>query len=500
MIFWSVNFDWRYLYSREISLLYHLNCLFISLLLALTPFSRAIAQSDLPELGDSATQHLNKKQEQQIGRDFFRQLLASNRFIADPEIQHYLNELGRQVGKNAALHGTTLHFNLLEENELNAFAVPGGYITFHSGLVLATDSESELASVMGHEIAHLSQRHLPRMLAKAEAAKLPTTAAIIASILIGGQVGVAGVTLANASVLSNQLAYSREFEKEADAIGMQLLAQSGFDTRSMAAFFNKLQRFNAITSKDVPEFLRSHPLSYSRIAEAESRQNSFDLTEHEDSFAFYLTQAKIRALYADRPEVAAQVLQSLVDDSEGIERDASVYGLSLAKMRVRDYAGAMVTLAPMAEKYPRIPAIQIALSEVERKSGATAVAVNRMAQLRSENPKLNYITHYYLAALLDDKNAAEAKKIARYQLRRNPNEFSLYRTLSKANVELGELAEAHQADGEYLAALGYYPSAIASMKLALRDNKSSGQYFSQSISARIKQLERLAEQAKKNKK
>ena len=161
----------------------------LSLLMALYPFGRASSQSNLPELGDSATKYLNRQQEDQIGKGFYRALIRSEDFVTDPEIQHYLNQLGRAVGQNAGMRGVTLHFNLLDVKELNAFAVPGGYITFHSGLVLATESESELASVMGHEIAHLSQRHLPRMLAKAEAAKLPTTAAIIASILLGGQLG-----------------------------------------------------------------------------------------------------------------------------------------------------------------------------------------------------------------------------------------------------------------------------------------------------------------------
>jgi len=211
--------------------------------------------SNLPELGDSASAYLNKRQEEQIGKQFLRQL--------------------------------------------NAFAVPGGYIVFHTGLILTTETESELASVVGHEIAHLSQRHLPRMIAKAEASKLPTTAAIIASLLIGGQVGVAGVTLANANLISNQLAYSREFEKEADAIGIQMMSNSGFDPQGTASFFDKLQRYTLVTSDDVPEFLRSHPLSYTRVAEAESRLAALPKQRHSSSIEFHLVKAKIRALHSD---------------------------------------------------------------------------------------------------------------------------------------------------------------------------------------------------------
>jgi len=453
--------------------------------------------SNLPELGDAASAFLNKRQEERIGKQFLRQLLASRNYVSDPELRYYINELGAKVGATANLDGLQLRFNLLKENALNAFAVPGGYITFHTGLILTTETESELASVVGHEIAHLSQRHLPRMIAKAEASKLPTTAAIIASLLIGGQVGVAGVTLANANLISNQLAYSREFEKEADAIGIQMMSSSGFDPQGTANFFDKLQRYTLVTSKDVPEFLRSHPLSYTRVAEAESRLAALPKQTHSSSIEFYLTKAKIRALYSERPEQAQRELIQEIEESEGIEKVAGKYGLALSQVRQRRYDEAIRSLRELVEQYPENAALIIGLSNALAESGNAAEGIELLTDLSSKQVEKPYIAHYLIDALLGDSQYAEAKKLARYQLRRHPDDFRLFVKLSKANVGLDQLAEAHQADAEYLAAVGRYETALASLNLALRDNGDNSSYLKQSIEARIEQLKRISTADKK---
>ena len=454
----------------------------------------------LPELGDAASVYLSTREEEQIGQQFFRRLLASPKYVDDPELRHYINALGARVGSAANLGQLKLHFSLLKENSLNAFAVPGGYITFHTGLVLTTDTESELASVVGHEIAHLSQRHLPRMIAKAEASKLPTTAAIIASILVGGQAGIAGVTLANANLLANQLAYSREFEKEADAIGIQMMSKSGFDPEATSSFFEKLQRFTLVTSKDVPEFLRSHPLSYTRVAEAEARLAALPKQSHNSSIDFHFTKAKIRALFSDRPDVAQKQLRDQIDNTKGMENQAAKYGLALSLTRQRKHEEAMQLLSEVEQALPDNIAVQIAISGVLKNSERTEEGISLLDNLAKKHEEKDYVAHYLIDALLDASRFNEAKKQARYQLRRHPDDFRLFRKLSKANVGLERLAEAHQADAEYLAAIGRYQAAVASLKLALRDNADKSSYLKQSIEARLKDLDRLASEEKKQKK
>ncbi|MBX2868046.1 MAG: M48 family metalloprotease [Acidiferrobacterales bacterium] len=473
-------------------------------MIAFSLFHPATAQeaatTPLPELGDAASVYLNKREEKRIGQMFFRRLLASPKYIDDPELRHYINQLGARVGSATNLGELKLHFSLLKESSLNAFAVPGGYITFHTGLILTTTTESELASVVGHEIAHLSQRHLPRMIAKAEATKLPTTAAIIASILIGGQAGIAGVTLANANLLANQLAYSREFEKEADAIGIQLMSRSGFDPEATSSFFEKLQRFTLVTSKDVPEFLRSHPLSYTRVAEAEARLAALPKQTHASSIEFHFTKAKIRALFTDRPEVAQQQLRAQISETSGVENQAAKYGLALSLSRQRKYDEAGQLLSDLEKALPEQISILIAKSDVLRGSGQVADGIELLTALVNTHKDQHYVAHYLIDALLDDNQFDLAKRQTRYQLRRYPDDFRLFRKLSKANVGLGNLAEAHQADAEYLAAIGRYKAAVSSLKLALRDNADKSSYLKQSIEARLKDFDRLASEEKKQEK
>ena len=478
----------------------------LAAILALSSGAVSEAQNtSLPELGDASTRFLNSQQEEDIGKQFLQQLLGQDTYIADPFLRHFLNDMGARIGEGAALGGQTLEFNLLEEGELNAFAVPGGYITFNSGLILTTETESELASVVGHEIAHLSQRHLPRLIARQEAQKLPTTAAILAAILVGGQAGVAGVTLAQANVLSNRLAYSREFEREADAIGLRLMAASDYDPRAMGSFFAKLQRFNLVSSRDVPEFLRTHPLSYTRVAEAESRQAKLPARDVDSSLDFLLVRARIQALY-DRPPADAitnfdESLRNLSANSRAEAGDALRYGKALAQGRLREFDSALEILDGLKASYPDNAAIGAAHAEVLAMSGDLAGATSGYSALASRHPELDWVTHVQIEALLRSGDAAEARKIARYQLRRNPNDFRLYPKLSEANVGLGQLALAHQADAEYLAAIGKYREAVSALRLALRENNDKSDYITKSVEARVQELEaqRLdAERRQKN--
>ena len=443
----------------------------------------------LPELGDSATRILSPAQEERIGRQFLRQLIRDLHYVDDPELNAYLNRLGSTVAQNASLRGTTIAVHLLQNPDLNAFAVPGGHITFHTGLLLTAEDESELASVMGHEIAHITQRHLPRMLAKAEASKFPAAAAILAAVLVGGQAGLAGFTVANAALLSNQLAYTRNFEREADSIGIKLLVDAGFDPAAMARFFGKIERHGGI-GEEAPEFLRTHPLSYTRIAEAENRAATYPAADYPPSRAFHLAKAKIRALYSPEDRDALAYFQDRAARLSGEEKNAAIYGAALAQRKLRQTKQARATLQPLLDAWPDEVAFQLARAEIDMAAGNPAPAVARYAKLTEAHPQLVYLVHYQAQALIANGDAAEAKRVIRHQLRRHKERFILYPLLSRSNAKLGLLAEAHQATAEFHAALGEYHAAVASLKQALRENDSEG-YLHQSITARLHELEEI---------
>jgi predicted Zn-dependent protease len=444
--------------------------------------------SDLPELGDSATQHLTPIQETYIGKDFFRKLVISPDFVDDYELRDYLQNLGDQVGQNADLRGTVLHFNLLKDNNLNAFAVPGGYITFHTGLLMATETESELASVIGHEISHLTQRHLPRLLARADANRIPAIAAIIGSILIGGQAGIAGITATNAAVMSDQLSYSRDFEREADAIGIRLLAAADFDPAAMAQFFGKLERYTRHDNADIPEFLKTHPLSYARVADSQDRASEYPHKVHISSFEYYLAQARIRALLVERQDDPLLFFRDQSKSGDPLLRDAATYGKAVTLLDLHEPEEAILVSRPLAEKYPDHPWIQVLQGEIELDLDMYEESIGRYQGLLEKHPQKLYISYQLAEAYLASGQPELARKTLRYQIRRHPDNYILYQLLSKTNAEMKNYAEAHQAKAEYFARLGAYKRALTSLRLALNQAEENS-YLSQSIEARIIEFE-----------
>ena len=444
--------------------------------------------SDLPELGSSATQHLTPIQETYIGQGFFRQLTIDPDYVNDYELRHYLQDLGNQVGQNADLRGTELVFSMIQDNNLNAFAVPGGYITFNTGLLMATDSESELASVIGHEIAHLTQRHLPRLLAAADANRIPAIAAIIGSILIGGQAGIAGITATNAALAASNLSYSRTFEREADAIGIKLLAAADFDPEAMAQFFGKLERFTRHDSTEIPAFLKTHPLSYARVADSENRAREYPPRVHINSFEYHLARARIRALLVERQDDPLLFFGDQSASTDPLQRDAADYGEAVSLLHQHLPEEANLESLPLSEKYPDHPWVQILQAEVELALDKNEEAISRFQALLEKHPQKLYISYYLAEAYLDIGQPELARKPLRYQVRRHPDDLTLYLILSEANADMGNYAEAHQAKAEYFGQLGAYKRALASLRRAL-DEAEEDSYMSASIDARIIEFE-----------
>ncbi len=451
---------------------------------------------DLPELGDSSTQYLDPLQEKRIGQAFLRRLIGDRSFLADYELQHYLQTLGDRIGQHADLRETSLSFNLVRNNDLNAFAVPGGYITFHSGLILATGNESELAAVIAHEIAHLTQRHLPKLVARANQNKLPAIAAIIGSILVGGQAGTAGITLTGAALESDRLAFTRDFEREADAIGIRILAQSGYDPKAMVTFFGKLERHNRIDS-GVPGFLRTHPLSYTRIAESEARANSYPEREYSSSFEYFLARARIRALYVDRQKNPIPWFLEQLETGSPEVRDAAQYGIAITHLYNRDFARAREALAAVLARHPHHPWIQSARAEIDLADNRAEEGIGRYLAAITRHPDDRYLIYRLAEARLANNEPALAKKVLRHQIRRHRDDYRLYRLLSRAAAALGQVAQAHQARAEYFAVLGDDEKALAAIELALKE-VGSDRYLEQSLDARLRDLQAKIDRQKKS--
>ncbi len=229
----------------------------------------------LPDLGESSAADLSPQMERRIGESIVRDIrLHEAAYVDDAEIQGYLNDLGGRLAANAPGHRQDFEFFAVKDPTLNAFALPGGYIGVHTGLLLAAQSESELAGVLSHEIAHVEQRHIARMVGKQGQANLTSLAALVVAILAAGsnaQVAQAALATGTAVNMQTQLNYTREFEREADRIGMQILESSGYEVQGMASFFVRLQQFGRLYENNAPAYLRTHPLTTERIADMENR-------------------------------------------------------------------------------------------------------------------------------------------------------------------------------------------------------------------------------------
>ena len=242
----------------------------IAALLCVALVPRSFSQS-LPDLGDSASSDLSPLAEQRIGAQIMRDIRWKDpAYLQDAEVEDYLNILGDRLVAAGPGAGLPFEFFGVNDPSLNAFAMPGGKIGVHTGLILAAQGESELAGVMSHEIAHVTQRHIARMVGKQGQFGVLMLASLLVAILAAkssSQVSQAAIMTGQAAGLSSQLAYSRDFENEADRLGVQNLAAADFDVRGMPSFFERLQKNSRLYENNAPAYLRTHPLTGERITE-----------------------------------------------------------------------------------------------------------------------------------------------------------------------------------------------------------------------------------------
>jgi len=250
----------------------------------------------LPDLGSKASNYLSEGDAAKLGALFIRQSRFQLPYISDPELVDYINRLGNRLLAVSSDAGKDYQFYLIDNNVINAFAVPGGHIALHTAILTKSKTESELASVVGHEIAHVTQRHIARKLEGSRYDSWLALGALLAAAAVGGSdAAQAAFGLANASIIDRQLTYSRAYESEADSLGIRLLSRAGFDPKAMPVFFKRLLDENRINDSNAPEFLRSHPLTIDRISESSERVRAYPSVDEPEQSEFLMMQAKARA-------------------------------------------------------------------------------------------------------------------------------------------------------------------------------------------------------------
>jgi len=459
-------------------------------LLAALALAMPSARADgLPSLGDASQSAFSPQQQRQLGNEIMREIRNSRHYDDDPELTDYINHLGYRLVAHSPENTAHYHFFIVNDNTINAFALPGGYIGVHTGLILATQSESELASVLAHELGHEVQHHMSRMAAHQKRLMIPALAALAVAILASRtntQVSDAALAAAQAGTAQSTLNFSRHDEEEADRVGLQILIKSGFDPRAMPAFFRRLLKKTRLYENDAPVYLRTHPLTTQRIADLANRVADLPYRQVPDSLMFQLMRAKLRAAQGT-PQTAVQTFENNLREQKYANEAAERYGLIQALIRARAFPEADRQLALLLKQGPASPAIDTLAAKLKTAEGKGKDAIIEYRAALRDFPGYRALYYGYIEALLQNRNSATALKTIDGKLASHPDDYRLYAFQAHAYAQQGNNLLRHQAMAEAYAHLNNLSAAIEQLQLAL---KSGGGTFYQlaAIEARMKAL------------
>jgi predicted Zn-dependent protease len=453
---------------------------------------RAFAQTQaLPDLGGTSDATLSPTQERKLGQSIVSDIRSNDpTFIDDPEISEYLAGLGSRLTRVAVGVRYDFEFFVLRDPQINAFALPGGFVFVNTGLITLSETESELASVLSHEIGHVTQRHIARMFGQQQQMQIPLMAALAAALILGhGRPDLAGgaAAMAQAGAVQSQLSYSRDYEREADRVGLQTLEAAGFDARAMAGFFEKLQRATRIQDDgSLPSYMRSHPVTSDRIADAQNNAAALPYRQHVDSPEFFLVRAKLRAEQGE-PADAVAFFEGALRDKRYSSEVAAHYGYAYALLRARRARDADAELTKLRAGGASDPMIDALAARAKRglKDSAGAVAV--LEGSRARYPYSRSILYAYVDALKEANRKPDAVKVLAEAVRTYPRDARLHALLAQAYADTGKRLLQHQEQAEFYALLGNLPGAIEQLQLARA--AGDGDFYQLSvIDARLKEL------------
>ncbi len=466
--------------------------------------------ADLPALGDVTADDLSPANERRLGEQIMLQARRDPAYLPDPDTFDYLNALGFRLVAASPARFSDFEFFAMRDPMLNAFALPGGFIGVHSGLVLGAVNESELASVLAHEIGHVEQRHIARMLAKQREGSFIAIGALLLALLAArsgssssGDLTQAAIMAGQAVAVQQQLNFSREAEREADRVGFQILLGAGFDPAGMASFFTRLQQGTRVYESAAPEYLRTHPLTVERLSDIQNRAREAHVRQRPDSIDFHLVRARLRVLQDDSPQGlrdSALHFRSQIESGSAASVAGAYYGLALASSMLNEHAAAL-DAAAKARRSSQAPSpmldklVSQTMFAAARDEAGRAEAVRLAREAASRYP-LSRLTALHYADLLQrsDKHE-ELVAYLRDQLAVSRSDPRLYELLARSYERLGHRTLQHQATAELYLLLGATPGAIDQLQLARRANDADF-YTMSEVEARLRQLNQQLREAR----
>lgn len=422
------------------------------------------AHANLPTLGDPTLDSFSSQEEQQLGLAFYRSLRANLTFIDDLQINYYLTSIGKRLASHSDAAGDEFHFFIIKASTINAFAGPAAYIGIHTQLILEAENESQLASVLAHEIAHVSQRHLARAFDNSGQSTALTIATLLAAILVGTQDTQAGQAVLMSGLASSQqssINFTRSNEYEADRVGIGILAETGINPQGMVEFFEIL--LDKSPDGGI-EYLRTHPLSSNRVSEAKNRLEEKSEGLPKDNLDFQLTKARLIILLSKQP-------QYYLDDDVLGDGLVGQYQKALAAIRVQKPDVAIKILKKLSEQHQH-PWIRLALAEAYTVKNDDKEALNILNALAKLYPGYLPVTMAQVNAL--NNNGMPEKSIALLKNQLQINDYGIiYEALAKSYYANGQISAALESTGNQYARQGYIELAIQQYDNALRQSNIS---------------------------
>lgn len=481
-------------------------CLALSTAIVLTPVAATLAQTssdiNLPSLGTVAGADLSLYDERQLGEEMMRHLCSTPSYLSDEEIATYLESLGHRLVAAGGPQPYMFEFFPMRDKTLNAFAMPGGFIAVHTGLIVAAANESELAGVVGHEIGHVTQRHIARMIERSQGSTAMTIGSILLAILAaraggssGGNAAMAITMGTQAAMLQKQLAYSRDAEREADRVGLQSLSNAGFDPKGMEHFFAKMQKKTGQYESASMAYLSTHPLTSERMGDMQNRTRLLPAVHPTDGLTFRLIQARARVLQETQYDGFLQVAEHFrnkLTTASGSDRTPHLYGLSVAYEKMNkpsqalNYANEAKATSTersiLLEKQIAALMFQLAKTPKEKEK---AIRIARESFERY--PDSAMLSRNLTRMLIDAKKPQETIQFLRKQRALANDNPDYHAYLAKCHEAMGHRSLWHSETGEMYLLLGNEKAALYQFDLAQK--AADADFYSMSIiDARLREL------------
>ncbi len=458
------------------------------------------SEQNLPELGDRTSGIVSLEQERKLGQQFLRSVLAQVPTVDDALLKDYLEHLIYDLAEHSELKDRRIETVLIDSAQLNAFAAPGGIVGVNKGIFLYAQTEHELAGILAHELAHLSQRHFARGLEQGRRNAMVTLAGLLATVVlmstVGGDAGMAAFMGAQGVAQNEALKYSRSRESEADRVGINTLHRAGRDPRAMAYMFERLAQINRFAGSRVPDFLQTHPVTKQRISDSYNQTSSLPLKVWPSRLDYQLMRARVQVSTEESPKRSEILMREKLKDAEGVARTAATYGLALALIQQRKADEALALIRGLRANAPH--KIAYAITEAEALvAGDKLMRANEvLAGALAISPDNYPLAMAHADVLLKLGKPEGAARLLTTQTQRRPGDADVWYLLAETYGLLDDIPGVHQARAEYFVRTGDLDQAVKQLQFAVPLIRDDFQ-LNAKITQRIREIHSLRQEARR---